>query len=228
MHYEGSDSKSLGNQYPDRILFFKYWQQNNSKKQWQTIKAGLDKVKAAILLLLGHAEGSDHCLMLHIVCASANSWHWPFAVRISGETCDHWNKRQLLPVIPIQLTISPDLLPVTCTDFFQPCMCTGAIQKGTYRLLALTLFPPLIISLELNGTCTEAGELRFLNWSNLCSSSQWVFSGNFKILYYGQLYFLHTGYSSQKLKYVLYGVKHVTVSANWTGCLIDGSSEITL
>lgn len=86
MHYEGSDSNSLGNQYPDRILFFKYWQQNNSKKQWQTIKAGLDKMKAAILLLLGCAEGPSCCLMLHVIRASANSWHWPFAVRISGET----------------------------------------------------------------------------------------------------------------------------------------------
>lgn len=155
MHYEGSDSESLGNQYPDRILFFKYWQQNNSEKQWQTIKAGLDKMKAAILQLLGCAKGSNRCLMLHIKCASANSRHWPFAVSISGETCDHWNKSQFLPMIPVQMAVSPDFFArwnwqkVTCTDFFQPCVCTGKIQQGIYRLLALTLFPPLIISLEL-------------------------------------------------------------------------------
>lgn len=173
MHYEGSDSKSLGNQYPDRILFFKYWQQNNSKKQWQTIKAGLDKMKAAILLLLGCAERSNRCLRLRIICAWANSWHWPFAVRISGETCDHWpvtNERQFLPMIPIQLAVSPDFLLITCTDFFQLCVCPGKIRKDIYRLLALSLFPPLIISLELNGTCTEAGELQFFNWSDLCTS----------------------------------------------------------
>lgn len=171
MHYEGSDSKSLGNQYPDRILFFKYWQQNNSKKQWQTIKAGLDKMKAAILQLLGCAEGSNHCLMLHIKCASANSWRWPFAVSVSGGTCDHWNKSHFLPVVPIQMAVSPDFLPITCMDLFQPRVCTGKIQKGIYRLLALTLLPPLIICLQLNGTCTEAGELQIFNWSDLCTSS---------------------------------------------------------
>lgn len=158
MHYEGSDSKSLGNQYPDRILFFKYWQQNNSKKQWETIKAGLDKMKAAILLSLGCAEGSNCCLMLHIICASANSWRWPFAIKISGEISDHGNKSRFLPMIPIQMAVSPDVLPVTHTDFFQPCVCTGEIHKFIFRLLALS--PLLVISLELNGICTEAGELQ--------------------------------------------------------------------
>lgn len=67
----------------------------------------------------------------------------------------------------------------------------------------------------------EAGELQIFNWSDLCTSSQWVCSGNFKILQYGQLTFLYTEYSFQK--YVIYGVKHVTVSANCPGCLADST-----